>query len=224
MWQLQTRSLSESFRVIVPDMPGHGALAHVRFRLADAVKRIADLVDREAGGRAILTGMSLGGYVAMEFAARHPEKLTGLVLISCTAEPTGLGAALYWGGTWFTSVMPIPWLSAMKRFLGRFFFSEEHAHLVVGNHFRGGAQGIRAIMFKSSVEKVRRFPGPTLFINGQRDYPFRSSERRFFAAARQARLELIPRAYHVCNLDDPPRVNALIRQFAETVSARAGGA
>ncbi len=219
MWQPQAQALSDSFRVIAADLPGHGSLAALPFRMDDVIERIADLVDREARGPVILAGISLGGYVAMEFAARHPEKAAGLVLLSCTGEPTGPGAALYWAGTWVMSAAPITWLAALKRSLGRILYSPDLAHLLTGYYFRGGAQGIREVLWKSYIEKVRSYPGPVLFINGQRDYPFRSSERRFLAAARQGRLEVIPRAYHVCNLDDPARVTGLIREFAQSVVA-----
>ena len=217
MWQLQAQALSDSFRVIVPDLPGHGSLAHVPFRMDDVVARLAALVDREAGGRAILAGLSLGGYVAMEFAARHPEKLSSVILLSCTAEPTGPGAALYWLATCFMSVAPVPLLAAMKGLMVRMLVPRDLAPLISGPYFRGGAEGCRAIMWTSSIEKVRSYPGPILFINGQRDYPFRSRERSFLAAARQARLELIPRAYHPCHLNDPQRVTAAIRKFAESL-------
>jgi pimeloyl-ACP methyl ester carboxylesterase len=218
-WQPQAQALSDAFHVIATDLPAHGALAHVPFRMEGVVEWLANLIDREAGGRAILAGISLGGYVTMEFAARHPERCAGLVLLSCTAEPTGLGAAVYWALTWIMTVAPLKWLAALKRLVGRIQYSPEYAHLLTGYHFRGGAQGVRSVLWKSYVEKVGRYPGPILFINGNRDLPFRSSERRFLAAARGGRLEVIPRAYHVCNLDDPPRVTAAIRLFAESLAS-----
>jgi len=219
MWDPQVLALSDFFHTVAPDLPAHGALANVPFRMEGVVEWLANLIDQEAGGRAILAGVSLGGYVAMEFAARHPERTAGLVLLSCTAEPTGPGAALYWALTWIMTIAPLKWLAAFKRLVGRIQYSPEYAHLLTGYHFRGGAQGVRSVLWKSYVEKVRRYPGPILFINGNRDLPFRSSERRFLAAARGGRLEVIPRAYHVCNLDDPPRVTAAIRLFAESLAS-----
>jgi pimeloyl-ACP methyl ester carboxylesterase len=221
MWQPQTQALSDSFRVIAADLPAHGALAPVAFHMEDAVARLAELVEREARGPAILAGISLGGYLAMEFAERYPEKAAGLVLLSCTGEPTSVGAAFYWAGTWVMSVAPIAWLAALKRSLARILYSSA-SDLLTGYYFRGGAQGIREVLWKSYIEKVRNYSGPILFINGSRDLPFRTSERRFLAAARQGRLEVIPRAYHVCNLDDPARVSSAIRSFAGSLaSARA---
>ncbi|HUJ39632.1 MAG TPA: alpha/beta hydrolase [Candidatus Acidoferrales bacterium] len=218
-WQPQARALSGSFHVIAPDLPAHGALLGTPFRMDAVLAWLSDLISQQAGGRAVVAGISLGGYVTMEFAARHPEQVLGAIPLSCTAEPTGPGAALFLVATWFMSLAPLPLLRVMKRVAGDFLYSPEAAELLTGFSFRGGAQGIRSVLWRSFVEKIRSYPGPVLFINGQRDWPFRCHERRFLAAARQGRLELIPRAFHVCNLDDPARVTALIRDFANSVSA-----
>jgi len=218
-WQPQARALSEDFHVITADLPAHGALAGTPFRIDHVVAWLSDLIDKHAGGRAILAGISLGGYVTMEFAARHPQQVAGAVLLSCTAEPAGPGAALFLAATWFMSLAPLAVLKAMKAAIGRILYAPDMAHLLTGHYFRGGAQGIRAVLWRSYIKKIRAYPGPVLFINGQRDYPFRSGERRFQAAARAGRLEVIPRAYHVCNLDEPARVTSLIREFALSVAA-----
>lgn len=215
-WQPQARALSDEFHVIAADLPAHGALAGTRFRMDDVVAWLSDLLNQQAGGRAIVAGISLGGYVTMEFASRHPEQVAGAVLLSCTAEPTGPGAALYLVATWFMSLAPMPVLKAVKRMFGHMLYSQEFAQLLTSYYFRGGAQGVRAVLWQSFIKKIRKYPGPVLFINGRFDYGFRSSERRFLAAARQGRLEVVPRALHVCNLDDPARVTALIRDFAHS--------
>ena len=218
MWKPQVQALADSFRVIVPDYHGHGALSHLPFHMDRAMEHIAAIVDREAGGRAVVAGLSLGGYLTMEFANRYPEKLRGIVLMSCTAEPTGVGAALYWLATWVMSTAPLPILAGIKAGFSHLLVGSEMAQLIDGAWFRGGAQGCRAIMWKSSIEKVRAYSGPILFINGSRDYPFRSRERSFLKAAPHARIELIPRGYHPCNLSDPARVTAAVRAFAQSVS------
>jgi len=218
-WQPQARALCDAFRVIAADLPAHGALAGMPFRMDEVAAWLSNLITQHAGGRAIVAGISLGGYVTMEFASRHPEQVAGAVLLSCTAEPTGPGAALFLLGTWFMSLAPLPLLRAMKRLVGDFLYSPEAAELLTGFCFRGGAQGIRAVLWRSYSKKIHEYPSPVLFINGQRDWPFRLNERRFLAAARQGRLELIPRAYHVCNLDDPARVTSLIREFANSLPA-----
>ena len=51
---------------------------------ADAV---AETIGALPGGRAVVCGLSLGGYVALALAARHPERVAGLVLADTRAEP-----------------------------------------------------------------------------------------------------------------------------------------
>ena len=77
MWSPQLRGLSDTYQVIAPDLPGHGALAHVPFTFASAADSLADIILKKASGRALVLGLSLGGYVAMELARRSPDLVAG---------------------------------------------------------------------------------------------------------------------------------------------------
>ena len=61
MWAPQRRVLSDEFRVVAPDLPGHGARADRDFRLGRAVDLLDEVIDEEAGGNAVVVGLSLGG-------------------------------------------------------------------------------------------------------------------------------------------------------------------
>src|SRR5512140_27658 len=86
MWDPQVAGLADRFRVVTVDLPGHGVLADMTFRMARAVAIATSVITRN-GGRAIVIGQSLGGYVAMDLAAAHPEMVAGLVLCNSTTEP-----------------------------------------------------------------------------------------------------------------------------------------
>lgn len=90
MWGPQMAGLADRFRVIALDLPGHGTLADVRFTIERATDHVAAVIDEAAGGRAVLVGQSLGGYVAMDVAAAHPGRVAGLLLCNSTAEPRTL--------------------------------------------------------------------------------------------------------------------------------------
>ncbi|HEX7346598.1 MAG TPA: alpha/beta fold hydrolase, partial [Candidatus Limnocylindrales bacterium] len=79
-WTAQLDALGDTYRVIAMDLPGHGSLADRRFTIADAADELARVIENAAGGRAVVVGLSLGGYVAMDLAARRPELIRGLVL------------------------------------------------------------------------------------------------------------------------------------------------
>ena len=93
MWFAAMSQLSKSFRVLAPDVRGHGRSAcDGRFTLADAADDVICLLDSMQIDRAILLGYSLGGTVAQLAARRHPDRLAGLVLsaTACRFGPTGL--------------------------------------------------------------------------------------------------------------------------------------
>jgi pimeloyl-ACP methyl ester carboxylesterase len=73
MWRHQIAVLSATHRVIAVDLPGHGTRAHEPFSFACAIRSLRLLIEREAGGRVVVVGSSLGGYVAMELALAHPD-------------------------------------------------------------------------------------------------------------------------------------------------------
>jgi pimeloyl-ACP methyl ester carboxylesterase len=71
-----------------PEFPGFGGAPPEERPGIDAfADAVAARVARDApGGRAVLCGMSMGGYVALAAAARHPETVLGLVLAGTRAE------------------------------------------------------------------------------------------------------------------------------------------
>lgn len=79
------------------DLPGHGLEQEVPFTMDRALETVGQAVDAldPTRHRIILAGHSLGGYVAMEWAARHHGVLAGLVLMGSTAQPSSRLAGIY---------------------------------------------------------------------------------------------------------------------------------
>lgn len=95
IWTLQSRWFAHHGRaVLCPDLPGHGrsagpALAGIG-ELADWVVRLLDAAEL---AKAALVGHSMGALVALEAAARHPDRVTGLGLLGI-AVPMGVSEGL----------------------------------------------------------------------------------------------------------------------------------
>jgi 3-oxoadipate enol-lactonase len=78
--------LSESFRVIVPELPGFGQSKPASGGLAAVAKRMADAVRDSANGEeTIVLGNGYGGFVALRMAIDYPEVASRLVLADCGA-------------------------------------------------------------------------------------------------------------------------------------------
>lgn len=76
------RALAERFRVVLYDFPGHGwsTLSTRDLEIHDYVDHLFGLLDALGLERVHLSGESLGGWVAVKFAARHPERVGRMVL------------------------------------------------------------------------------------------------------------------------------------------------
>ena len=221
MWSPQVAALSDEFRTIAIDLPAHGSRADEPFTMESAAGALAADIREHAGGRAVVVGLSLGGYVAMTLAAREPALVRGLVLSGATAEPVGLRMLPYRA---LASVMGRISDERLQRVNARYFrrrYPSTIADPIVEAGFwsRGGADALRAISGERFVPRFKAYPGPTLIINGERDLPFRLFAPTFAAAGTNVRRVRLARARHLSNLDQPAAFNEAIRRFVRSLDA-----
>jgi 3-oxoadipate enol-lactonase len=75
-------------RVLVPDLRGFGdSELDGAYSIADLADDVAHLLDQQGVERAVVGGVSMGGYAALAFANLHPQRLMGLVLADTKAGP-----------------------------------------------------------------------------------------------------------------------------------------
>lgn len=93
-WRAVVPQLSTKYRVVAPDLLGHGQSAKPRsdYSLGAFAVLLRDLLDELGISRATVVGQSLGGGVAMQFAYQHRDYCQRLVLISSG----GLGPEVGW--------------------------------------------------------------------------------------------------------------------------------
>lgn len=239
MWRHQVSDLSDAYHVVAVDLPGHGTLIDVPFRLSDAAAFVGDVIEQLAGGRAIIVGQSLGSYVAMELAARRPERVAGLVLATATAEPRRvarsapgavggylLGAAgNRLRGRPNTGRMPGPGTTEAvggptRRSTDGDPTEEESSPATSGWLFKGGTRALVSALGMTFIPRLAAYPGPSLIVNGIDDEIFRLDEKAFVEAAVDARLVVIPGTGHLVNEEQPAAFNAAVRRFATEVITR----
>jgi pimeloyl-ACP methyl ester carboxylesterase len=179
----------------------HGARCGEPFTMSRAVDTIVEAVDK-LGGRPLVVGLSLGGYVGIATAGSHPGRVLGLVAMGCTALPRGLIGAAYravarsaarcpeaanhlsaWG---FRRVLPGPLAEAM---------------VAGGLTCEVMPSDIKAVDAMDPLASLSAYPGPVWLVNGVRD-PFRRDERLFLNACRDGRLFVRPGCGHVTSLAD----------------------
>lgn len=88
-WQNICPMLSDQYRVIIPDLRGHGGSSapEETYTMEIMAEDIAALLNALQVEKVVMFGHSLGGYVTAAFAEKYPDKLTGFALIHSTVLP-----------------------------------------------------------------------------------------------------------------------------------------
>lgn len=197
-WTTHMERLSRP--AVAPDLPGHGRRRDERFTIDGAVDAVAGAVD-EVGGQALVVGHSLGGYVAIATAARHPERVAGLVVAGSTCVPGRALTTPFRVAHRVLSRLPDGGDRLSKWVFTRVLPPAVAEHVVAGEIATEVIPDVLASV-QDPLADLRRYPGPVWLVNGGLDH-FRAHERRFLAACANGRLIIAPRAGHYLPLTHP---------------------
>ncbi|MFN3762548.1 MAG: alpha/beta fold hydrolase [Anaerolineae bacterium] len=239
MWEPQISAFSPVYRCIVPDLWAHGRsdLPPEDFSsietLADDFWAFAQTLGLE---RFAVIGLSVGGMWGVHLALSHPEAVAALVLMDTYVGPEPEEKRLRYFGMLDmvekARAVPAPIVEAVIPL----FFSpvtiqkkpELPARLRTAlttlppERVPGVVAIGRAIFSRASLlERLPEIRVPTLIIVGADDLSRPPSESEEMARLIPgARLEIIPEAGHISNLEQPERVTSLIQSFLEGALAR----
>jgi len=196
------------------------------------MERIADdgaaLLDHLGVEKAVVGGCSMGGYAALAFVRRHPQRLLGLVLqdtragadtAEAKANRAGLAAKVLAEGS------PAAVDALLPKLLGE-TTQREQPDLVARVRERilatapaGIANALHGLAARAdSRETLPAIAVPALVLVGAEDVLTPPSEAALLSAAiPRARLDVIPGAGHLANLESPAAVNAALRAFLARV-------
>ncbi|HEY0188764.1 MAG TPA: alpha/beta fold hydrolase [Cellulomonas sp.] len=187
IWDDQVRTLTaEGHPTIAIDLPGHGARVQERFTFEGALAAI-DAAVTACDRPPLLVGLSLGGYMSLAYAARHEDRLAGLLLAGCSTEPRG---------------KPLGTYRRLSRRVVRSLGLDGGSWHVVTDM-------LAALQGYSPVRDLRGLGLPVWLVNGSRD-PLRFGARRYLGAHPGARLHVVPRAGHDVNSHAPVAFNRIL--------------
>lgn len=220
MWRPVAEIVGADRPVSMPDLPGHGSAHDEPFTLEGAVATLSHAIET-LGGRAILVGHSLGGFIGMATLDRHPKQAAGFVGVGCSVRPTGLGIALYRRMARSARRNPARAERLSKRGFRMMLPPDvADATLAGGLTVRVLPDAIEVVAQVDPVQTLGGFAGPVHLINGALD-PFRLDERKVIKACGDARLTVLPRRNHISCLAETDTIAAAVAELAASVDARA---
>ncbi len=227
MWQAQIDALSAGVRVIVPDLRGFGAseAAGDKVTMAEMADDLVGLLDaRDVTEPAVVCGLSMGGYVALELCRRHAPRVRALVLCDTRAAPDTDEAArarleaadrLLREGPAFLADAMLPRLLAEETSEARPDVVHQLRDVILRAQPRGLAAAARGMAERSDATAwLPQIGCPTLVVCGEVDAITPMAEMRTLAEAiPRADFKTIPGAGHMSPMERPEEVNAAMREF-----------
>jgi pimeloyl-ACP methyl ester carboxylesterase len=218
MWAEQLGALGRDRQVITWDVRGHGRSASPPrpddYTRDASVADMAAVLDAERAERAVVGGLSLGGYLSLAFALRHPGRVAGLVLCD-----TGPGYKRDEPRTAWNRMIEAT-AAAWERGTATVAPSQREVLAASAQSPRGLAlagRGLVAQHDRDVIDGLATIDAPALVVVGADDTPFRAAADYLAARLRQAELVVIPGAGHAVNLDRPAAFERAVLRFLATL-------
>jgi 3-oxoadipate enol-lactonase len=230
MWLPQMSALALHARAIAVDLRGHGESepSSGPYTMDDLADDVGRLLEALSIPRAVVAGLSMGGYVSFAFYRRYPDRVRGLVLADTraqadtaegragrlamirTAESQGAGAVADLMLPKLLSPDSLKTNGDLVRMV-RGMVEQTTVDTIIGD--------LRAMADRpDSTPLLGKIDCPTLVLVGECDQATPPADAQQMAGAIPgARLELIPAAGHLANLEQPEAFNRALVSFVRTI-------
>ncbi|MGN8159622.1 alpha/beta fold hydrolase [Salinisphaera sp. SWV1] len=223
MFEPQLEAFGLICRCIAWDERAHGQTAGddvAPFSYYDSAGDLVALLDYLGIERAVLVGMSQGGYLSLRCALTHPQRVEALVLIDTQArveEPAKLAGYEQMLDVWTRQGLPDS-------------IADDIADIILGPAWHGAEQwkakwrgwqshnlkqAFRTLIDRDDISRdIARIEVPALVIHGEADQAITLDRAEDMAGhLRHAEMVTVPEAGHAPNLTHPEPVNAAISRF-----------
>jgi pimeloyl-ACP methyl ester carboxylesterase len=231
MWMFpggQTEALSGMNRLVAYDVRGHGeseigqGIFSVEFFVDDLIAMMDHLKIRQA----IVVGLSMGGYIALRAAERHPNRMKALVLCNTKADPDSNEAKIKRSAN----------IKMIRNEGTRVFAEEFMKHAVAPESFETKPEAMRSL--QSTIERtaplalcgtlvalaartdsrpmLKSIQCPVLILHGEKDAIVSQAEAKAMnEAIPNSELHIISKAGHIGNIEHSEEFNTRLIDFVK---------
>ncbi len=222
MWDGQAEALADAHRVLTWDMRGHGQTkgpeAQAGYCEAETVADMAALLDACEIDRAVIGGLSLGGYMSLAFYNAHPDRVRALMLFDTGPGYRNPDARAKWNERaeqWATTLEQ-DGLDAFKTMGTDEMRADWHDS---ADGLAKAARGMLAQFDSAVLESLPNVAVPTLVLVGENDTPFIPPSEYMAKKIPNTEYVVIPDAAHAANMHNPTAFNAAVLSFLNGLRA-----
>ena len=232
MWREQTEALAEGYRVITPDLRGMGETGGSvagPSTMDEMAHDVAALMDYLGIERAVVGGLSMGGYVTLAFYRRHRLRARALVLADTRpgadtdeARKTREEQAqkILEEGTGSIADDFLKKVLTPETLSGRPLVVARVREMILKTPARGAAAALRGMAVRhDQTSFLEALLVPTLILVGSEDQltPPREAEL-MRKEIRGSRLQVIEDASHLSNVERPEEFNRALKTFLDELN------
>ena len=219
MWNGQIEELSKQHQLILWDMRGHGQSDYpadpAAYSEALTVADIAALLNEVGAARAIVGGLSLGGYMSLAFYRAHPERVSALLIIDTGPGFKKDDAREVWNERARATAdrFDREGLDVLKS-------ASRERSTVSHRDASGLARAARGMLTQRDAKVIEVLPEikvPSLVVVGADDTPFLAASDYMAAKIPGARKAVIPSAGHAVNIDQPQAFIEAVMPFLDAL-------
>lgn len=215
MWAGQREALGRFVKLITWDMRGHGRSDYpsdqAQYSRAATIGDMAAILDEVGAERAIVGGLSLGGYMSLAFRLAHPERVRGLLIFDTGPGFRSDEARKGWNDYALRTADLFE-----SEGLVRLSQSSIEARTAPHRDASGVARAARGMLTQQDASVINSLPTidvPTLVLAGANDKPFLTATDYMAEKIPGAEKVIIPDAGHAANIDQPEAFNSAVLAF-----------
>jgi pimeloyl-ACP methyl ester carboxylesterase len=225
IWRKQRESLADSFHVITPDLRGFGkSQSNESFTMKSLADDVHAFLAEIGALPAVLGGLSMGGYVALEYVKKYPTDLRGLLLIDTRAEGdstegkqarTKMIELVKEKGPPAVAEQMMPKMLAPDSLKGKDDVVRELQQIMQSCPATTIINALLAMRDRTDhTSDLPSIGAETLIVVGEADSitPVASAEK-MHTAIPNSQLTIIPKAGHMTSMEQPQALNDAIHSF-----------
>lgn len=231
MWTPQISAIPSKYRAVTYDVRGHGEsdFGDGQYLIEFFVDDLIGLLDYLKIERVVLTGLSMGGYIALRTIEKHPERICGLVLSNTKSSPDNNDAKVK-----RARQIKIVKNSSITRFADDFLsaiFAESSftripsvvemiKDIIIKTSPLGVASTLIALAARTDTTGLLgQIKVPTLILVGEEDILTTPTDaEELHKRIPNSKLEVLPNAAHMSNLENSTLFNKFLFEFLEKIN------